>query len=258
MSRRWSDLLVVLFVAAVLAGLSAQARSAPTFQPVPGLEAAADPVANGSGTVSTEHDLLQSVQKTRDDVRDLRRDVNELRKLLEPKAHANPANPPAKSSQIYRVTRTESGEGDQKVTTVYVTPVASENHRPPANDLPTTDEILRSIPKETKTLFGGEVNIKRKNIVITVENTAETIGDCKFFPRVGNARLKKRHYKCMVYFDKTTRSDWPIPFMNVHPTQSVVYIDHDHLIPCDEAASSPEGSSPNGSSPNAAPKSDRH
>jgi hypothetical protein len=253
MSRRVRDRLVVLVFAAVLAGLSAQARSAPTAQSVPGSEAAADPAANGPGTDSTQHDLLQSVQKTQDDVRNLRRDVNELRKLLESKAHANPANPPAKSSQIYRATRTESGEGDQKVTTVYVMPVASETHRPPANDLPTADEILRSIPSETKTLFGGEVNIKRKNIVITVQNTAETIGDCKFFPHVGNARLKKRHYKCMVYFDKTIRSDWPIPFMNVHPTESVVYIDHNHLVPCDEAASSP-----NGSSPTAAPKSDRH
>jgi hypothetical protein len=248
MSRRWSDLLVVLVFAA-LAGLSAQARSAPTFQPVPESEAVADPAANGPGTESTEHDLLQSVQKTRDDVRDLRRDVNELRKLLESKAQSKSANAPVKSSRIYRIMRTESGEGNQKITTLYVTPAASETHRPSADDVPTADEILRSIPNGTDNLFAGDVNIRQKNIVITVEKTAETIGDCKFFPLVGKARLKKRHYKCSVRFDRNIREDWPIPFMNVHSTQAVVYINHDHLIPCDGGASSPTGSSPNPASP---------
>jgi hypothetical protein len=244
MSRRVRDLLVALVFAAHLAGLSAQARSAPTFQPIPGPEATADPASKGPGTGPTERELLQSVQKTRDDVRDLRHDVNELRKLLESKSQSKSANPPAKSSQIYRIMRTESGDGTQKVTTLYVTPVGSETHRPPADDVPTADEILRSIPNGTDNLFAGDVNIRQKNIVITVEKTAETIGNCKFFPLVGNARLKKRHYKCSVRFDRNIREDWPIPFMNVHTTQAVVYIDHDHLIPCDGAASSPNAGSP--------------
>jgi hypothetical protein len=40
------------------------------------------------------------------------------------------------------------------------------------------------------------------------------------------------HYKCTVYYDKTIRSDWPIPFSHTDQTQEVVYIDHDHLIRC--------------------------
>ena len=256
MSRRVSDLLVVLVFAACLASLSAQARSAPTAQSVPGSEAAADPAANNPGTESTEHDLLQSVQKTRDDVRNLRRDVQELRKLLESKAHANPTNPPAKASQIYRIMRTESGEGNQKVTTVYLMPVATEAHRLAVDEPPTKDEIMRSLPEEPETWFGGifKVNSEGKKVAIAVEKMADTTGECRYYPLVGNARLKKRHYKCTVFFDKTTRSEGPLGFMNLHPTYSVVYIDHDHLIPCDGAASSPDGSSPNAASS----KSDRH
>jgi hypothetical protein len=139
--------------------------------------------------------------------------------------------------------RTESGVRDQKVTTLYLAPVASEKHRPPANDLPTADEILRLLPKETISLMAG-VNIERRNVVIVVEKTGETVDDCRFFPQVGNARLKKRHYKCTVYYDKTTRSKWPVPFMDVHTAQADVSIDRNHLIPCDGAASSPNAASP--------------
>ena len=51
-------------------------------------------------------------------------------------------------------------------------------------------------------------------------------------PLVGPARLHPCHYKCTVYFDKTIRSDWPIPFTHTDQSQEVVYIDHDHLIRC--------------------------
>jgi hypothetical protein len=81
MTRRMTDLLVAIVFAAVLVGLSAKARSGPTSQPVRAPRAAADPTANGPNTAST-HNLLLTVQQTRDEVRNLRRDVDELRKLL--------------------------------------------------------------------------------------------------------------------------------------------------------------------------------
>ena len=53
-----------------------------------------------------------------------------------------------------------------------------------------------------------------------------------FYPLVGPARHHKCHYKCTVFYDKTQRSGWPVPFEFTDATEEVVYIDHDHLIRC--------------------------
>jgi hypothetical protein len=99
-------------------------------------------------------------------------------------------------------------------------------------DPPSPDEVMRSLPDDTAGGVYFLAETHRNNVRIVVENIVDTIGECRMYPLVGPARLKKCHYKCTVYFDKTIRSDWPIPFMNTHPTQEVVYVDHDHLIRC--------------------------
>jgi hypothetical protein len=99
-------------------------------------------------------------------------------------------------------------------------------------DNPSPDEVMRSLPDDTAGSYAFLAETKRNNVRMVVEPIVDSIGECRFYPLVGPARLKKCHYKCTVYFDKTIRSDWPIPFMNVHSTQEVVYIDHDHLIRC--------------------------
>lgn len=99
-------------------------------------------------------------------------------------------------------------------------------------DNPSPDEVMRSLPDDTAGSYAFLAETKRNNVRMVVEPIVDSIGECRFYPLVGPARLKKCHYKCTVYFDKTIRSDWPIPFSNVHPTQEVVYIDHDHLIRC--------------------------
>jgi hypothetical protein len=234
MSRRMTDLVVAVVFATVVVGLSAQARSGPTSQPARAPKAAADPTADGSNAASI-HDLLQTVQQTRDDVRKLRGDVEELRKLLESKAQSNPPTPMAGSSQVYRVMTTYFGDGDKKVKVFYVMPIATDDHRPFVDNPPTDDEILQSLPHEDKGLLFGvcKSEIVRKSVrIAAVDKILDTTGECRFYPLVGNARLKKCCYKCMIYCDQTTRSDWPIPFMNVHPMQVVVYINRDHLIRC--------------------------
>lgn len=238
MSRRMSALLVAVVFAVVLVGLSAKARSGPTSRPNPAPTTAAEPTSNGPRAASSRQDLLQTVQQARDEVRKLRRDVEELRKMLATKPQSNPAQPATHSLQIYRVSKADFDDGDKKVMMLYLTPVAAENHPPLADDSPTADEILRSLPDGANALVAGLVNTERKNVRFVVDKIVEKTGECRFYPLVGNARLKTQHYKCMVSFEKAIRSDWPVPFTHVEPTQAVVYIDHDYLIPCSGTATS--------------------
>jgi hypothetical protein len=91
---------------------------------------------------------------------------------------------------------------------------------------------MRSLPDEV----GGGVpflaETHRNNVRIVTELMVDRLGECRFYPMVGPARLHHCHYKCTVYYEKVIRSDWPIPFSHKDQTQEVVYIDHDHLIRC--------------------------
>jgi hypothetical protein len=99
-------------------------------------------------------------------------------------------------------------------------------------DPPSPDEVMRSLPDEV----GGGVpflaETHRNNVRIVTELMVDRLGECRFYPMVGPARLHHCHYKCTVYYEKVIRSDWPIPFSHKDQTQEVVYIDHDHLIRC--------------------------
>ncbi len=99
-------------------------------------------------------------------------------------------------------------------------------------DPPSPDEVMRALPDE---IGGGmpfiaETSYNRVRMV--VEPIVDDVGECKFIPLVGPARLHKCHYKCTVYYDKTIRSGWPVPFEFTDATQEVVYIDKDHFIRC--------------------------
>ena len=99
-------------------------------------------------------------------------------------------------------------------------------------DPPTPDEVMRSMPDDVSGGFAFLAETNRNNVRMTVDLIVDNVGECRFYPLVGPARLHKCHYKCTVYFDKTIRSDWPIPFTHTDQTTEVVYIDHDHLIRC--------------------------
>jgi hypothetical protein len=113
-------------------------------------------------------------------------------------------------------------------------PVEGENAPLFCLDPPTDDEIIRALPPSEAGAGGyaffAETQIN--NVRMVVEPIVDRIDECKFYPLVGPARLHHCHYKCTVYYDKTIISGWPIPFMHTDATQSVVYIDHDHLIRC--------------------------
>jgi hypothetical protein len=107
-------------------------------------------------------------------------------------------------------------------------------------DPPSPDEVMRALPIEG----GGGVSFiaetSLNNVRIVVEPIVDRVGECRFYPMVGPAKIHHCHYKCTVYFDKIIRSDWPVPFSHLDATEEVVYIDHDHLIRCaGPAANSP-------------------
>lgn len=111
-------------------------------------------------------------------------------------------------------------------------PVEGENAPLFCMDPPTSDEVMRAMPDETGGGLPFVAETIQNNVRITVEPIVDKLEECRFYPLVGPARMHKCHYKCVVHYDKITRSDWPIPFYFKDQTQEVVYIDHDHLIRC--------------------------
>lgn len=111
-------------------------------------------------------------------------------------------------------------------------PVEGENAPLFCMDSPSPDEVMRSLPDDTAGGMPFVAETSRNNVRIVVEPIVDKLGECRFYPMVGPARLHKCHYKCTVYFDKVIRSDWPVPFSHADQTIDVVYIDHDHLIRC--------------------------
>ena len=99
-------------------------------------------------------------------------------------------------------------------------------------DPPSEDQVMRAMPTDAAggVAFFQETQIN--NVRIVVEPLVDRLDDCKVYPLVGPARLHHCHYKCTIYYDKTIRSYWPIPFTHTDESVEVVYIDKDHLIRC--------------------------
>lgn len=99
-------------------------------------------------------------------------------------------------------------------------------------DPPSEDEIIRTLPNRGKGGLAFVAETSLNNVRMVTELIVDRVGECRFVPMVGPARIHHCHYKCTVYFDRTIRSDWPVPFSHKDETIEVVYIDHDHLIRC--------------------------
>ena len=111
-------------------------------------------------------------------------------------------------------------------------PVEGENAPLFCLDPPSSDEVMRSLPDSAAGGFAFLAETFRNTVRIVVEPIVDRVDECRFYPLAGPARLHHCHYKCTVYYDKTIRSTWPIPFTHGDETTEVVYIDHDHLIRC--------------------------
>jgi hypothetical protein len=99
-------------------------------------------------------------------------------------------------------------------------------------DPPSPDQVMRALPDEVGGGFAFLAETSRNNVRIVVEPIVDRVGECRFYPLVGPARMHHCHYKCTVYYEKVIRSNWPVPFTHSDETTEVVYIDHDHLIRC--------------------------
>ena len=99
-------------------------------------------------------------------------------------------------------------------------------------DPPSEDQVMRSLPDTPAGGFAFVQETQMNNVRIVVEPMVDRLDECKVYPLVGPCRLHHCHYKCTVYYDKTIRSYWPIPFSHVDQSVEVVYIDKDHLIRC--------------------------
>jgi len=99
-------------------------------------------------------------------------------------------------------------------------------------DPPSPDEVMRALPDEIGGGMPFVAETSYNNVRMVVEPIVDDVSECKFYPLVGPARLHKCHYKCTVFYDKTIRSGWPVPFEFTDATEEVVYVDHDHLIRC--------------------------
>jgi hypothetical protein len=99
-------------------------------------------------------------------------------------------------------------------------------------DPPSEDQVMRALPDTPAggVAFFQETQINNVKIVVTP--LVDRLDDCKVYPLVGPARLHHCHYKCEVFYDKTIRAYWPIPFTHTEQAMEVVYIDKDHLIRC--------------------------
>jgi hypothetical protein len=99
-------------------------------------------------------------------------------------------------------------------------------------DPPSEDEVMRALPDPREGGVPFLAETQWNNVRIVVEPIVDRLGECRFYPMVGPARLHHCHYKCTVFYDETKRSNWPVPFTHMDQTEEVVYIDHDHLIRC--------------------------
>ncbi len=111
-------------------------------------------------------------------------------------------------------------------------PVEGENAPLFCLDMPSDDEVMRALPTQGKGGFAFLAETQLNNVRIVVEPIVDRLDECRFYPLAGPARLHHCHYKCTVYYDKTIRSEWPVPFTHSDETIDVLYIDHDHLIRC--------------------------
>lgn len=99
-------------------------------------------------------------------------------------------------------------------------------------DPPSEDQVMRSLPNSPAGGFAFFEETQYNNVRIVVEPMVDRLDDCKVYPLVGPCRLHHCHYKCTVYYDKTIRAYWPVPFSHTDQSVEVVYIDKDHLIRC--------------------------
>jgi len=97
-------------------------------------------------------------------------------------------------------------------------------------DLPTTELILKSLPKKAMLHTDLFVTETHENVTIVSEKFVDSLSEPRFYPGVGPARQWKRHFKCTVQYDSVRHYMWPIGHTTAESVKEVVYCDRDWLI----------------------------
>lgn len=99
-------------------------------------------------------------------------------------------------------------------------------------DPPSDDEVMRALERARPIRRGIPFldEKQRNNVRIVKEKIADYVDPPRVYPLIGPAQLHHVHYKCIVYFEETTRVGWPRPHtLHNGEAQEVVYIDHNHF-----------------------------
>jgi hypothetical protein len=101
-----------------------------------------------------------------------------------------------------------------------------------AIDPPSDDEVMRALER-ARPVRGGVPFLEEKqrnNVRIVKYKIADYVDPPRVYPLIGPAQLHHAHYKCVIYFEETTRVGWPVPHtLNNPEAQEVIYIDHNHF-----------------------------
>jgi hypothetical protein len=103
---------------------------------------------------------------------------------------------------------------------------------PIEGDAPSDDEVMVALEKARPVRGGFPFleEIQRNNVRIVKEKIADFVDPPRVMPLVGPVQLHHVRYKCIVYFDETTRVGWPLPHTIQKPEEvEVLHIDHSHL-----------------------------
>lgn len=108
----------------------------------------------------------------------------------------------------------------------------TEGGPPVALDPPSPDEVMRALEKADSVQSGFPLlhEKSRNNVRIIVEPIADYVDPPRVYPLIGPAQLHHAHYKCTVFYTKTRRIGWPVPYtLKDEDAREVIYIDHNHF-----------------------------
>jgi len=96
-------------------------------------------------------------------------------------------------------------------------------------DEPPSDEVVL---KAMKPLGGirGLITESRDDVNIVTERIHEKLGEPRFYPLIGPARLHHTQWKCTVYYNHRIELDFPVAIRTEQKRVEVVTIPVDHLI----------------------------
>ena len=97
------------------------------------------------------------------------------------------------------------------------------------DDVPTDAEILRAL-QQHKIVAKEPCEVYRDDIIIVKNRLVDKLDPVRFFPLVGNAQLRHRHWECTVYYTEIIGQSTANARAERKQRSHVIYIDKDILV----------------------------